>query len=65
MLQKLHHCLHEILQEVSENGSTGKDTYAHAELGLVGLGTCVLAHIMTFSDNVDFLDKYVNYHINR
>lgn len=54
MLQKLHHCPHEILQEVSENESTRKDTYAHAELCLFGLGTCVLAHIMTFSDNVDF-----------
>lgn len=64
MLQKLHQCLYEILQEVSENGSTGKKTYAHAELCLFGLGTCVLAHIMTISDNADFLDKYVNYHTN-
>lgn len=53
-----------ILQEVSENGSTGKETYAHAELRLFGLGTCVLAHIMTFSENAGFLDKYVNYHTN-
>lgn len=59
MLQKLHHCLKKFF-----NGSTRKDTYAHTELCLLGLRICVLAHIMTFSDNVDFLDKYVSYNIN-
>lgn len=51
-------CLHEILQELSENASA---SVQDCKIVCLVWGP---VYYHTFSDNADFLDKYVNYHIS-